>query len=189
MAVRSPGSLDLLNRSFAAVGSLIGNIRPEQWSSATPCTDWTVRDVVGHLIGMNRVFAAMLADEPPPQRAGDLADDELRQQFEDSAALLMAAFSVPGVLDRIYHGPLGSATGAERLNIRLYDLLAHGWDIAQATHQPVALPEEAAELSLAFVREQLRDEARTGRFGLPQVAPADATAIERLVAYLGRPVP
>jgi uncharacterized protein (TIGR03086 family) len=178
----------LLDRSLASVGSLIGSIRPEQWSSATPCTDWSVRQVVGHLIGMNRVFAAMLADEPPPQRGGNMADDELRQQFGDSAALLMAAFSEPRVLDRTYTGPLGSATGAERLNIRLYDLLAHGWDIAQATGQPVVLPEDAAKLSLAFVREQLRDEARAGRFGSPQVAPPDATAIERLVAYLGRAV-
>jgi uncharacterized protein (TIGR03086 family) len=189
MAVSSSGSLDLLDRSFAAVGSLIGKIRPEQWSSATPCTDWTVRDVVGHVIGMNRVFAAMLADEPPPQRGGDLPDDELRPQYGNSAALLMAAFSEPGRLDRTYSGPLGSATGAQRLNIRLYDLLAHGWDIAQAIHQPAALPEDAAEVALAFVRAQLRDEDRAGRFGSPQEAPANATAIQRLVAYLGRTVP
>jgi hypothetical protein len=46
---------------------------------------------------------------------------------------LVAAFEQPGVLDRNYQGPLGVATGRDRLQIRLYDLLAHGWDIAHAT--------------------------------------------------------
>jgi len=44
---------------------LISTVQPEQWSTPTPCTDWTVRRLVDHLIGMNRVFAALLADEAP----------------------------------------------------------------------------------------------------------------------------
>jgi hypothetical protein len=46
-------------RAFDAVAGLIGNIRADQWSAPTPCPDWTVRQVVNHLIGMNRVFAAL----------------------------------------------------------------------------------------------------------------------------------
>jgi hypothetical protein len=37
---------------------------------------------------------------------------------------LPLAFDRPGVLERTYYGPLGAATGTERLQIRLYDLLA-----------------------------------------------------------------
>jgi hypothetical protein len=42
-----------LGRAFDAVAGLVGNIRANQWSAPTPCTDWTVRQVVNHLIGMN----------------------------------------------------------------------------------------------------------------------------------------
>ena len=87
-----------------------------------------------------------------------------------------------------YAGPLGAATGADRLQIRLYDLLAHGWDLATATGQPIELPEDAAEQALAFVRTQLTDNARPGRFDPVQLVADDAPAIERLVAFLGRPV-
>jgi len=55
-----------LGRSFDAVGTLIAKVRPDQWSAPTPCTDWTVRQLVDHLIGMNRVFTALLAYEPAP---------------------------------------------------------------------------------------------------------------------------
>jgi uncharacterized protein (TIGR03086 family) len=178
-----------LGRAFAAVGDLITNVRLEQWSAPTPCTDWTVRQLVDHLIGMNRVFAALLADEPPPRRpAADHIEADPVGAYRDSAARLQAAFDQPGVLERTYRSPLGEATGAERLQIRLYDLLAHGWDLAQATGQPAALPDDVAEQSLAFVRTQLTEHARPGRFGPAERAAEDARAIERLVAFLGRPV-
>lgn len=187
-AERAP-LVEQLGCAFDAVAGLIGNIRAGQWSAPTPCTDWTVRQVVSHLIGMNRVFAALLAGEPPPPRlSADHAEGDLVGAYRASAAALQAAFSRPGVLERTYQGPLGSATGAERLQIRLYDLLAHGWDLARATEQPVDLPDGLAEQSLAFAQAQLTDRARPGRFGPAQTVTGPAPAIERLAAFLGRPV-
>jgi uncharacterized protein (TIGR03086 family) len=75
------------------------------------------------------------------------------------------------------------------LQIRLYDLLTHGWDLARATGQPADLPDDLAEQSLAFVRTQLTEQARAGRFGPAQNARDNAPALERLVAFLGRPIP
>jgi uncharacterized protein (TIGR03086 family) len=186
-AERAP-TVEQLGRAFAAVGDLIAEVRPEQWSAPTPCTDWTVRRLVDHLIGMNRVFAALLAGEPAPQWAADHSEVDPVRAYRESAARLRAAFGQPGVLERTYRGPLGAATGAERLQIRLYDLLAHGWDLAQAIGQPAALPDDVAEQSLAFVRTHLTEQARPGRFGPAQMVADDAPAIERLVAFLGRPV-
>jgi uncharacterized protein (TIGR03086 family) len=187
-AERAP-LVEQLGCAFDAVAGLIGNIRADQWSAPTPCTDWTVRQVVNHLIGMNRVFAALLANEPPPPRPSeDHVEDDPLGAYRASAAALQAAFGRPGVLERTYHGPLGTATGAERLRIRLYDLLAHGWDLAQATGQPVVLPDDLAEQSLAFAQTQLTEQTRPGRFGPAQIIGGQAPAIERLVAFLGRPV-
>ena len=71
--------IDQLSRSFAAVGEVIGKIGPEQWTAPTPCADWTVAQLVGHLVGMNRVFTAMLADQPPLRRDGGVLDDQLER--------------------------------------------------------------------------------------------------------------
>jgi uncharacterized protein (TIGR03086 family) len=178
-----------LGRAFDAVAGLIGNIRADQWSAPTPCTDWTVRQVVNHLIGMNRVFVALLSDQPlPPRPAADHVEDDPAGAYRDSAAALQVAFARPGVLERTYRGPLGAASGADRLQMRLYDLLAHGWDLARATQQPADLPDDLAEQSLAFARTQLTEEVRPGRFGPAQVVAEHAPAIERLVAFLGRRV-
>ncbi|MDJ0341882.1 TIGR03086 family metal-binding protein [Streptomyces sp. H10-C2] len=181
-------SVENLARACEAVGDLIAEIRPEQWKERTPCTEWDVREVVTHLVGMDLVFAAMIEGGPMPERGVDRLGDDPVGAYRSSSAALQAAFSGPGVLERSFHGPLGSATGAERLQIRLYDLLAHGWDLAQATGIPVRLPAEVGEQSLAFARVQLATQNRTGRFAEPQPVDETAPAIDRLVAFLGRTV-
>lgn len=181
--------IDDLARSFDAVDALIAQVRPDQWSAPTPCANWTVRALVDHLIGMNRVFIELLAGQAPPQRpAADHVERDPVGAYRDTAAALLSAFTAPGVLDRDYQGPLGSATGAERLQIRLYDLLAHGWDLARSTGQRAELPDDVAERSLAFAGTHVSEQARSGRFGPAQAVDECASAIERLVAFLGRPV-
>lgn len=170
------------------VATLARGIRSDQWAAPTPCADWNVRDVLAHVVGMNLVFAAMLSDRKPPDRGRDPLGEDPVTAYIESASALLTAFERPGVLERVYTSPLGEATGADRLQIRLYDLLAHGWDLAQATNQDFSASEELAGKSLLFARAQLHDQARDGRFDAPQPVPDDAPALIRLVAFLGRPV-
>lgn len=190
MAVDNAIQLDQLARSFAAVGSLIDAIQPGQWSAPTPCLDWTVHRLVEHVVGKNLVFAAVLAEQPLPQRGGGMPSGQFASAYRESAAVLLDAFGRPGVLDRVYQGPLGGASGAERLKIRMYDLLAHGWDLAQALGRPADLPADAAEESLAFARADGRAvQPGGGCFGPARPVADAAPALDRLVAFLGRDVP
>ncbi|MGW1620102.1 TIGR03086 family metal-binding protein [Streptomyces sp. NPDC002172] len=182
-------SVEDLARACTSVGDLLAEVRPEQWKEPTPCTEWNVREVVAHLVDMDLVFAAMIEGGPMPERGVDRLGDDPVGAYRSSSAALLAAFSAPGVLGRSYRGPLGSATGAERLQIRLYDLLAHGWDLAQAVQIPARLPEDLAEQALAFARAQLSTQPRAGRFAEPRPLEDTAPALDRLAAFLGRPVP
>jgi uncharacterized protein (TIGR03086 family) len=181
--------IEVLGRAFEAVNVLVSHVSTDQWSAPTPCANWSVRRLVEHLIEMNRVFTALLADTPVPRMAAaDQVEENLPTAYRETSAALLLAFGHPGVLDRQYKGPLGTASGAERLQIRLYDLLAHGWDLAHATGQPVDLPDALVESSVAFARSQLAGQSRHGRFGPPQTVDQNASAIQRLVAFLGRSV-
>ena len=68
-------------------------------------------------------------------------------------------------------------------------MLVHGWDLARATGQPASFPDDLAEQELAFSRHKLAD-IPAGRhpFGPPQPVAAEAPAIGRLAACLGRTV-
>ncbi len=177
-----------LERAFEAVGELIARIEPEQWSAPTPCTEWTVRDVVGHLVGLNLVFAALVRGGPMPDSRDDHLGADPLGAYRASAAAVTEAFAAPGVLDKTFSGPLGDATGAGRLRIRMADLLTHGWDLARATGIRADLPDDLVEESLAYIRRQMAEHSRAGRFDDEQPVAEDAPALDKLAAFTGRVV-
>ena len=95
-----------------------GNVRSYRtasgWRSRT-----TVRDYDGKTREIQR--AGRTKAEAQRKLAGGPSEP---LAYRDSAARRQAVFQQPGVLERTYRGPLGAASGAEQLQIRLYDLLA-----------------------------------------------------------------
>lgn len=170
-------------------GQVIDAITDEQWSRPTPCADWTVRDLVEHIVAGNDAFTAALTERPTApgpsaQRSGDLVLD-----YGRSVRALVEAFGQPGVLETVVSVPFGTVPGTIALHLRITELLVHGWDLARATGQAVTFPQDLAEQELAFTRPALAD-IPPGRspFAPPEPVADDAPAIDRLAACLGRRV-
>jgi uncharacterized protein (TIGR03086 family) len=168
---------------------VIDAIGDGQWSLPTPCDGWTVRDLAEHVVAGNDIFTAALhgqptASGPPAERSGDLAS-----QYRRSIQELLQASRQPGTLERVVSVPFGTVPGAVALHLRITELLVHGWDLARATGQAVAFPEDASEQELAFSRQALKDVPPGRRpFAPPEPVAGDAPAIDRLAACLGRQV-
>lgn len=186
--------IDQLARALDATAPLIAGVGSDQWSNPTPCPEWNVRTLVNHLVSGNRMFAGILRGEPLERlrqlRESDQLGDDPAGAYREAGADLQAAFSQPHVMERIFQAPVGSVPGVVLLHLRITELLVHGWDLARATGQPARLPEDLAEEELSFAQgQQAPDVPRTGHpFGPVQPVAADAPAIDRLAAYLGRPV-
>jgi uncharacterized protein (TIGR03086 family) len=185
--------VDQLRTALDVAWELIAGITPQQWSRPTPCTDWDVRTLVTHLSDGNHRFATALGEgssstSHPPQ-AGPTGDD-LVTAYRDSADTVVAAFRQPGALARMVTVPFGTVPGAVAVHLRLTEALVHGWDLAQATGQVAAFPEDLAEQELTFTRDAL-GALPPGRspFAPPTPAPDTAPALDRLAACLGRRLP
>lgn len=173
--------------ALETIGLLIAQVSPEQWSNPTPCEEWDVRGLVDHLVRGNLTFGSALAGHPPvqPEHPGQA----LGAAYQTSVAVLLDAFRVPGVMEKVVTVPFGSVPGIVALHLRIVEALVHGWDLAQATGQPLRVSGEVAEQELAFTNGKLGDVREGSRpFGPPQPAPEDAPAIDRLAACLGRRV-
>ncbi len=180
--------LAALDRALAGAGRLIAGIDARQWSAPTPCTEWDVRTLVTHVTSGMLTFAALVRGEPRPDGAGYLADDPVAA-YRAAAATMRAAFAAPGALDRIYQSPIGPAPGSVLVHLRITELLVHGWDLARATGQPPALPEDLAEGELALWRRRFEHGPGDGLpFAPAQTVAAQTPAIDQLAAFLGRPV-
>lgn len=182
------GILDQLDVAAKAVATLAHGIRPDQASLATPCAGWDVQALVTHLIGSCRRFKARAEDRdvaqlPPVEPA---SFQQALDWLADDAREAAKAWRTPGALERAMDSPMGRLNGTFMANITLTELVVHGWDLAHATGQQ-PLPDEgvAAEL-LAAAKVNVKPEMRGAAFGPEQPAPASASTLDQLAAFLGR---
>jgi uncharacterized protein (TIGR03086 family) len=185
-----PGPLEDLDSALAGAETIVAGIGHNQWASPTPCTGLDVRALVNHLVSGNLLFAALASGTTRPGRGADLLGDDPVASFREAGARLRAAFAAPGVLDEVYTAPFGTAPGAVLVQVRVQELLGHGWDLARATGQPADFPADVTERALTLARLTLRSrpEGPGAPFGPEKPVPDSATPIDRLAAFLGRQV-
>jgi uncharacterized protein (TIGR03086 family) len=178
-------------RAQEAFASVLANVGTAQLDHPTPCPQWTVRDLISHVIAGNRRVAGAAADAeaagvaPPPLDAAALVDAHAA-----SAAAAQSVFAAPDGLSRTFDVPFGRVPGTVCIGLRTADALTHAWDLARATGQPTDLDAELAADMLEFSHRLIRSDLRgPGRpFGPEQACPGDRPAADRLAAFLGRPV-
>ncbi|MEU2717377.1 TIGR03086 family metal-binding protein [Streptomyces sp. NPDC007205] len=184
-----PEGVELLRQAHACLREVVAAVPEEAWGSPTPCSEWTVRQVLNHArIDQHAYGLVLAADRPgedPFQPADALHGDpvaELEKVLDavaDAYAQLPAdAGSVPTPLGPL---PLPLAAGAGAL-----DAAVHAWDIAVATGQnrPLA-PALAAGLRPAA--DHLVPQLRAYGVFAPALA-SDGSRDEAaaLLAFLGR---
>ena len=167
---------------------LIARVRPEQHALPTPCPDLDVAALTDHLVGWLRMFAAR-ADglehdgDPNQYRCG--TDPEA--EFAAAGRQAVAAFE-SGAADRPLRLTSSELPGTMVLGMMLVEYVGHGWDLAVATGQPVPYSDGEAQAALDSARGMLRPAYRgPGKtFGHEVEAAADASTVDRLVAFIGR---
>jgi uncharacterized protein (TIGR03086 family) len=110
---------------------------------------------------------------------------EFREVMED----LLDAVKSPGAMERMISAPMGEMPGSVFARLVAFDGLVHGWDLASSTDLEFELPPAVINSVDGFVRGALTPEMRDGDTFKEEIRPpADADAMERVVAFSGRPV-
>lgn len=172
-------------RSIATTfGARIAGVTAGQWDAATPCSEWTVRDLVTHVVNTNRRILANATGEAAvePDPTGDLG-----VQYAEATGAILDALGNPDLAGKTVGGMFGEQS-FEQLVSRLgcADLLLHTWDLARATGQDETLDAHACEVALEFLTPLDEGIRRPGGFSPKLDAPADATVQARLLAFCGR---
>jgi uncharacterized protein (TIGR03086 family) len=175
-----------------ALLEVVGNITPDQLDNPSPCAHFTVRDVLGHMIGGAGFFAAQLrgGGVPTPQPEGiDLTGDDPIATFRAAMDTLGRAAVTPGASTQTVVTPFGDMTGDEALRYLALDGTVHTWDLAQATGQSFTPPDELVAAAMSTAKQTITPAARDGdTFADATPAPTDASSFEQLIAFTGRTI-
>jgi uncharacterized protein (TIGR03086 family) len=168
----APTVIDL-KPACTATATLVRGVRDDQLDDPTPCTEYTVRDLIAHVDQVARG-----ADEPSPLQQGWRSTvpsrlDGLANQWSDPSA-----WEGTGGLD------LPNAVWGR---IALTEMVVHGWDLARATGQPFELDDEPSlQACLDHVAEFVPNAPVPQLWGPPADVADGAPLIDRIVAITGR---
>ncbi len=179
-----------LRRTCRRTGRVLEGVGAGQLEAPTPCAEWTVREVMAHLVAAADFFAdvAELGESPEGRPWPEYRADELATAFSRQAGRLVAAFEREGAMARPMRLPTGAATGRLAVQVATAEVFVHGFDVAAATGQGFG-DDALAEALLCSDYVALCAEVRhdpTRPFAAEVLLARPAGATDRLVAFLGR---
>lgn len=178
-------ALDNTLRIVAGVGN-------GAWNNATPCTEWSVRDVVNHLASENMWLPPLLEgrtiEEVGSQFDGDLLGDDPINVYSQSVETARAAALAPGALEAICHLSFGDHPGSLYLSQMFLDTLVHGWDVAVGSSQDATLPEDLVAACYPIAQMVRHEAGGSGIIG-DNLEDPSADMEARLLGLLGRTRP
>ena len=188
--------IDLVTLDAQAVRvsvDLVARASEADLARRTPCAEWTLSDLLAHLVGQHYGFAAAATGDR------DLARWRPRPLGEDPALTyrtaadhVLAAFAADGVLDREFalpefsRGPVFPARQA--ISFHLVDYVVHSWDVARTLGLPVHFEPDVLDVALRVARAVPDGDARSGPRAAfaPGVEWPGGSPLDRIVALLGR---
>jgi uncharacterized protein (TIGR03086 family) len=140
---------ELYRRAVESWTARVDAIPADRWDGQTPCSEWTVRDLVNHVVGEDAwtvplMRGATIAD------VGDSLDGDLLGDQPAEAALRSADEALAMVEEKLPEGgkvhlSYGDEDISEYVLQLTADHLVHAWDLAAATGGDTAFDTELVE--------------------------------------------
>lgn len=181
-------------RALQVTERIVDQVQPHHLDLPTPCAQWTLRELVAHMIGQNHGFA-----DAADGKHTDLDDWASREFGDDPAGAFRAsstrvadAFAQDGVLEREFWMPevRGGMSFPARMAIGFHfvDYIVHGWDVAAAIGVPASFGDDLlrAVLPIAEAVPDGTNRREPGAAFSPGLPSTSADLLDRVLTTLGR---
>ena len=168
----------------------VREIAPDQWVLGTPCREWSVRELVGHLV-YEQLWAPELLAGCTVTQVGDRFDhDNLGGDplvsWVVAAAAAREAWLEPDALAKSVSVSSGTLDAEEYCWQMTTDLTVHAWDLARSIGVEELIDPELASTVLAYVERNIEEWSESPLFDSPVPVATDADDQTRLIGLLGR---
>jgi uncharacterized protein (TIGR03086 family) len=187
--------LELHRRAMTRSVEVVDAIIDDQWDLPTPCSRWTLRQLVEHMTSDNLGFAAAARGERHDRSVWTFAaeSDDLRADYARSALRVIADFNAVDLAPEFWLPRINDAIlfpAPQAISFHLLDYAIHGWDVAVSIGVPFQLDDEMIAVVADIAEREVPDGPRRLRpeagFRPPVRVPDEAAPQDRLLAALGR---
>jgi uncharacterized protein (TIGR03086 family) len=177
--------LALQKQAHREFGVRLGEVT--DWDAATPDTDWTVRDLVTHVVEEQQWVPHLLAGSTlaDAQRRIEPLGDDLRAEWRLYSLAATSAWdeAAPGTRVNLSYD---TVPVSDYLREQVSDVAIHSWDLARAVGADETLDDALVEAVWTVFEPQRETLSASGLFATPVPLPEDASLQLRLLALTGR---
>jgi uncharacterized protein (TIGR03086 family) len=173
----------LSRRALDAAAVPVAAVSSSDLSRPTPCADWDLASLIGHMIAHNRGWAASAVGAPAGASVWDSV--EYSDAFDTSAFEVSEAFSAC-TLNRLDVYGYGSISLNTALRMHIVDYVIHGWDVAAALGLPYSVDPALASSAYDIMRSFPDNPRPNKAFGVKVSVASSASTLDQLLGYVGR---
>ncbi len=167
---------------------LLEGVTDDQLDAPTPCDEFDVRTLAGHLIA-TAGRAVALGEGTDVFAVPRIADTHDAAGYADLVARAQEMWADDSKLAAMVKVPWGEVPGAGALWGYVNETLVHGWDLAVATGQPAeadpSVVEPVLTIARRFIPAEIRAESEVPFAAVVEPRP-EAGPTERLANWSGR---
>jgi uncharacterized protein (TIGR03086 family) len=182
----------MMGKVLDETNRVVGGIEPSQLDNPSPCDEWTVRDVLNHVTSGATMFAVCVRDGSISDErlgelmTGDSLGTDYKGSFRAASTAAMDAFAEPGAAEKMVKLPFGEMPAGVAINIAIFDVATHTWDLAKGTGQTMQLDPEVLGAAYELAQAMIPDMRAGGLVGEEVIVAVDAPMEDRLAGLAGR---
>jgi uncharacterized protein (TIGR03086 family) len=174
--------LESAEKTLAVLEHVLHGIAKDDESKQTPCREFDVAKLTDHLLNSITTIGGFAGAEFPERDR----DDSVERQVILAARPALDAWHGRGLDGTVPFGQ-GEAPAKVMAGVLSIEFLIHAWDYAMATGRKVEAPDSLSDYVMGLAKVIITPQGRTNvGFDDPIDVPADAGALDRLIAYTGR---
>ena len=179
-------------RQARLVAAIAEGVTDEQLAGPTPCPEYQVRQLLGHLVGLTGAFRdagrkdlGAHLDQAPGNAVPDLGP-EWRAELPKLLDELVSVWCDPAAYEGMTRAGGLDLPGAVAGAVAMDELVVHGWDLARATGQAYAPDEASLRVAEGLLTPQEDDSSGNSLFGTIVPVPDGAPLLDRVIGLSGR---
>jgi len=181
--------LTLVRGVLTKTADVVDAVPADAWDRPTPCADYDVQALLGHMVGWAEAFAAAASGSVPSGDPNGVAGgSDSAARFRAAAVSIVDGFATHGVDRTVQLGPGREIPASMLVTLVATEYLAHGCDLCRGAGVPVPYSGDEAEAALARAEQTLKPEFRGEGKSFGEIVPVDpgAPAIDRFLGFVGR---
>lgn len=185
------GPKKLFEIVLTEVDGCVDRIQASQLRSKTPCADWSLKQLLNHmvyeLLWMPDILAGKTVKEVGDKYDGDVLGDDFHTAWRDASAKALVAVEAAN-LDSVAHLSYADVPAGDYITEMTGEMTVHGWDVGQSTKCTMRYDDSIYQILFDYFEPRMEGFRANGLVG-PTVTADSSNKRAVLLGLFGRKDP